>query len=159
MQAFFDFPEEASREARYDHSIRTMQALLQGENDLIACMANVVAVLKNAFHWHWVGYYRVQDKQLVLGPFQGLPACMRIDYGKGVCGTAWQQRRTIIVRDVSQFPGHIACSPYSRSEIVVPLFREDEIIAVLDIDSEYLHAFDNTDQYFLEYMHHLLFDK
>jgi len=127
-----------------------IEALVGGEEDLIANLSNTVAALKQAFNFFWVGFYLVKDGELVLGPFQGPVACTRIKYGKGVCGTAWARRETIIVPDVEQFPGHIACSSFSKSEIVVPLMSSTTIIGVLDIDSDRLAAFDETDKLWLE---------
>jgi GAF domain-containing protein len=127
-----------------------IEAVLEGETDDVARMANVAACLWETFRFWWVGFYRVIDDELVLGPFQGPLACMRIRRGKGVCGTAWAEERTIIVPDVEQFPGHIACSSASRSEIVVPIFKDGKVAAVLDIDSEHLATFDEVDQLWLE---------
>lgn len=128
-----------------------IRALIDGETDSVAVMANVCAVIHDAMGFWWTGFYRVKDGELVLGPFQGPVACMHIGFGKGVCGTAWKEQRTIIVPDVEQFPGHIACSSLSRSEIVVPvLSKDEEIVAVLDIDSKELSTFDETDQEYLE---------
>ena len=128
-----------------------IRALIDGETDSVAVMANVCAVIHETMGFWWTGFYRVKDGELVLGPFQGPVACMHIGYGKGVCGTAWKEQRTIIVPDVEQFPGHIACSSLSRSEIVVPVLSKDgEIVAVLDIDSKELSNFDETDQEYLE---------
>lgn len=124
--------------------------MLEGENDLTANMANLSAMIHQAFGFWWTGFYRVAGEELVLGPFQGPIACTRIGYGKGVCGSAWQRGETIVVPDVEQFPGHIACSSESRSEIVVPVWREGRIIAVLDIDSEKIGTFDQTDRIWLE---------
>ncbi len=135
---------------RYAELLPQIQAVVSGESDLIANMANVASMLHETFRFWWTGFYRVVDGELVLGPFQGPLACTRIAKGKGVCGTAWQQRQTVIVPDVDAFPGHIACSSLSRSEIVVPVIRQGEIIAVLDIDSEYLSTFDDTDRENLE---------
>jgi GAF domain-containing protein len=118
--------------------------------DIIANMANMAAMLHETFGFWWTGFYRVMGNELVLGPFQGPLACTRIAYGRGVCGTAWKERKTIVVPDVEQFPGHIACSSASRSEIVVPIYQNDEIIAVLDIDSDRLETFDETDAEWLE---------
>ena len=125
-------------------------AVLEGENDLTANMANLSAMIHQAFGFWWTGFYRVAGDELVLGPFQGPVACTRIAYGKGVCGSAWQREETIVVPDVEEFPGHIACSSESRSEIVVPVWREGSIIAVLDIDSEKLGTFNQTDRIWLE---------
>ena len=128
-----------------------IRALIEGETDNIAVMANVCAAIHETMGFFWTGFYRVQGNQLVLGPFQGPVACMHIGYGRGVCGTAWKQAETIVVPDVEQFPGHIACSSESRSEIVVPVFSADgEITAVLDIDSKELATFDDVDKLWLE---------
>lgn len=123
---------------------------MEGEEDLVARMANAAAMIHDTFRFWWTGFYRVQGDQLVLGPFQGPVACTRIGFGRGVCGSAWQQQRTLVVPDVEQFPGHIACSSRSKSEIVVPVLRDGTVIAVLDIDSENLATFDETDQRYLE---------
>ena len=128
-----------------------IRALIEGETDSIAVMANVCAAIHETMGFFWTGFYRVQGDQLVLGPFQGPVACMHIGFGRGVCGTAWKQRQTIVVPDVEQFPGHIACSSLSRSEIVVPVFSQtDDVVAVLDIDSKELATFDDVDREFLE---------
>ena len=128
-----------------------IQNLIKGETDTVAVMANVCAAIHQEMGFFWTGFYRVQGDELVLGPFQGPVACMHIPFGKGVCGTAWQRRETIVVPDVEQFPGHIACSSLSRSEIVVPLFsKEGEVMAVLDIDSKELGTFDDIDRHYLE---------
>ena len=128
-----------------------IRALIEGETDNVAVMANVCAAIHEAMGFWWTGFYRVKDGELILGPFQGSVACMHIGFGKGVCGTAWKEQRTVIVPDVEQFPGHIACSSLSRSEIVVPVFSNTgEIVAVLDIDSKELSTFDETDQEYLE---------
>jgi len=124
--------------------------LLEGEHDQVANLANVAAALKEQFGWFWVGFYLVKGDELVLGPFQGPVACTRIRKGRGVCGTSWAQASTLIVPDVEKFPGHIACSSLSKSEIVVPLFKDDEVIGVLDVDSDELDQFDETDRHFLE---------
>lgn len=134
----------------YRTLIPQIQSLVAGETDLIANMANIVAVLQETFRFWWTGFYRVEGDQLVLGPFQGPIACTRIPYGKGVCGTAWQQNRTLVVPNVHEFPGHIACSSASNSEIVVPIRRNGEVIAVLDIDSTDFNAFDSVDRTYLE---------
>ena len=138
------------KEQAYDTLIRQVKALVGDETDQIANMANVAALIHESFGFWWTGFYRVEDSQLVLGPFQGPLACTRIPFGKGVCGTAWQQARTVVVPDVELFPGHIACSSESRSEIVVPLFRGETVYAVLDIDSRELNTFDSTDREWLE---------
>lgn len=135
---------------RYAELVVQLYSLIEGETDEIARMANVTAALKEAFGWWWVGFYRVVGDDLVLGPYQGPIACTRIGYNKGVCGAAWAKSATIIVPDVDKFPGHIACSSLSRSEIVVPLAQDGKVIAVLDIDSEHLNEFDEIDQEWLE---------
>ena len=134
----------------YQELYRRIESVVSGETDQIANMANTVALIHEAFGFWWTGFYIVKDGMLVLGPFQGPVACTRIAFGKGVCGTAWKRMETIIVPDVHQFPGHIACSSLSQSEIVVPLFHGDEIYAVLDIDSEHYNTFDTTDHLWLE---------
>ena len=139
-----------SKEERYATLLPQLQSLVEGESDVIANMANVAACIKDTFHFWWVGFYRVIDEVLVLGPFQGPLACTRIKRGKGVCGTAWDKAETIVVEDVEKFPGHIACSSLSRSEIVVPIIKDGEVIAVLDIDSEHLGTFDVIDKEWLE---------
>jgi len=135
---------------QYQSLIPQIEALISGEPDLIANLANVCAALKEQFKWFWVGFYLVKDNELVLGPFQGPVACTRIALGKGVCGAAWQQQKTLVVPDVEAFPGHIACSSLSRSEIVVPVFAGQTVVAVLDVDSEELDQFDETDVKSLE---------
>ena len=145
------------KEEKYRQLLPIARSLMQGEEDLIARMANLAALLHHEFGFWWTGFYRTEgSRQLILGPFQGPLACTRIDYGRGVCGTSWAERRTIIVPDVEQFPGHIACSSESRSEIVVPVWQHDEIVAVLDIDSRELGTFDQTDQDYLEQIVKLL---
>ena len=135
----------------YKLLLAQVKAMVKDETDPIANMANVAALIQETFHFWWTGFYRVIGEQLVLGPFQGPVACTRIGFGKGVCGTAWKEKRTIVVEDVEQFPGHIACSSESRSEIVVPLINnKGEVVGVLDIDSEKLATFDATDQLWLE---------
>lgn len=135
---------------KYEALLPQIAAVVEDEPDMIANMANVASMLHETFGFWWTGFYRVVDGMLVLGPFQGPMACTRIRHGKGVCGTAWAEARTVVVPDVDQFPGHIACSSASRSEIVVPLFHEGEVIGVLDIDSEHLATFDEEDAKFLE---------
>lgn len=135
---------------QYEGLLKVIEAVVGTEKDRIANMANVTALLKEQFGWHWVGFYLVSGEDLVLGPFQGPVACTRIAPGKGVCGKARDSRETVLVDDVLGFPGHIACSPLSRSEIVVPLFDGNNLYAVLDIDSEKTAAFDGTDKKFLE---------
>lgn len=134
----------------YEQTYKAVQSLLSNETDEIANMANVSAVIKDTFHFWWVGFYRVSGNELILGPFQGPLACTRIKKGKGVCGTSWAQESTIVVPDVEEFPGHIACSSESKSEIVVPVWKNKEVSAVLDIDSEFLSTFDETDKVWLE---------
>ncbi|SEO86300.1 GAF domain-containing protein [Mucilaginibacter sp. AW1-7] len=135
---------------QYTTLLPQIAALLDGETDLVANLANISAALKEQFKWFWVGFYLVKNDELVLGPFQGPVACTRIKLGKGVCGAAWEQAKTLIVPDVEEFPGHIACSSLSRSEIVVPVFNNDLAVGVLDVDSELLDQFDETDALFLE---------
>lgn len=140
----------ADKEAKYQQLIPQIEALIGDEEDLIANFANAAAALHQTFGFWWTGFYLVKNDQLVLGPFQGPVACTRIQFGKGVCGTAWQQKQTIIVPDVEQFPGHIACSATTKSEIVVPVIVNNTVVAVLDIDSEDLSNFDETDKTYLE---------
>ena len=136
---------------KYSLLIKQISALIDGETDLVAVMANVCAAIHETMGFWWTGFYRVVDNELLLGPFQGPVACMHIGFGKGVCGTAWKEQQTIIVPDVELFPGHIACSSLSRSEIVVPVLSKGrEVVAVLDIDSKELATFDNIDQQYLE---------
>ena len=139
-----------TKQELYEEVIPQIAAVVGGETDMIANMANVAAVLHETFRFWWTGFYRVEGDELLLGPFQGPVACTRIRKGRGVCGTAWQQRQTIVVPDVEQFKGHIACSSESRSEIVVPMFKDGEVFAVLDIDSRELSNFDETDRRYLE---------
>ena len=135
---------------RYKELLPQMEALIGNERDEVANMANMSAALRQAFGFFWVGFYRVKETELVLGPFQGPIACTRIRYGKGVCGTAWKERKTLIVPDVELFPGHIACSSLSRSEIVVPILANGQVKGVLDIDSNLLNFFNETDRRYLE---------
>ncbi len=151
--------EFASREEKYRNLLPQIKALISGEKDLIANMANISAALKQTFSFFWVGFYIVKGGELVLGPFQGPIACTRIKYGKGVCGTAWQQEMSIVVPDVEAFPGHIACNSASKSEIVVPVFDQRNVVAVLDIDSDSLNDFGNADVLYLEKIVKLLFDE
>lgn len=139
-----------TKEERYALLYEQIMALLEGETDEVARMANMASMIHFTFGFFWTGFYRVVGEELVLGPFQGPLACMRIRHGKGVCGSAWAAGRTLVVPDVDQFPGHIACSSLSRSEIVVPLWREGQVWGVLDIDSKELATFDETDQAWLE---------
>lgn len=138
------------KESKYKEVLPQAASLLEGEDDEVACMANLTALLHGAFGFWWTGFYRVMGDELVLGPFQGPVACMHIPYGRGVCGTAWQRGETVIVPDVEEFPGHIACSSESRSEIVVPVWRGGRVAAVLDIDSRELSTFDDIDRKYLE---------
>ncbi len=146
MSEQLDLPDTRDRAALYAALVPQVRALLQGENDVVAAMANMSAALKETFGWLWIGFYRVIGDELVLGPFQGPIACARIARGRGVCGTAWVEARTSIVPDVDKFPGHIACSALSRSEIVVPVkSRDGQVVAVLDIDSTMLDDFSDVD--------------
>jgi GAF domain-containing protein len=149
--------ERFMKEEKYELLVSQIRALIEGENDVIAVMSNVAAAIHQTMGFWWTGFYRVKNEELVLGPFQGPVACMHIPYGKGVCGTAWQRAETVVVEDVEQFPGHIACSSESKSEIVVPVFDGDgKVTAVLDIDSEKLATFDDTDRRYLEEICRLL---
>jgi L-methionine (R)-S-oxide reductase len=140
----------ANKTEQYSSLIPQIEALLYGETDLVANMANICAALKEQFKWFWVGFYLVKHDELVLGPFQGPVACTRIAKGRGVCGSSWAQAKTLVVPDVEAFPGHIACSSLSRSEIVLPLFHQNQVVGVLDVDSEELDQFDDTDAQYLE---------
>jgi GAF domain-containing protein len=148
--------EQGSKQEKYEALLPQLEALTAGETDAVANMANVAAALKQTFGFFWVGFYVVKGEELVLAPFQGPIACTRIGYGKGVCGTAWKEAGTLIVPDVSRFPGHIACNSASRSEIVVPLFNAGQLTGVLDIDSNVPDAFDAIDAIFLEQIVDLL---
>ncbi|WP_114790669.1 GAF domain-containing protein [Niabella yanshanensis] len=139
-----------TKDEQYRLLMPQLEGLLQGEDDIVANMANIAAALKEQFKWWWVGFYIVKDEELVLAPFQGPVACTRIKKGRGVCGSAWEQAKTLTVPDVEQFPGHIACSSFSKSEIVVPVLKNGVVVAVLDVDSELLNHFDATDQEHLE---------
>lgn len=141
---------QGSKEEQYLALIPQIKALIEGETDLVANLANITGALKEQFGWFWVGFYLVKGEQLVLGPFQGPIACTRISKGRGVCGTSWAKAETLIVPDVEKFPGHIACSSLSRSEIVVPLINNGTVWGVLDVDSELLDQFDETDKTHLE---------
>jgi len=145
-----------TKESSYQELLPQIAALLEGEPDLVANLANTASALHMAFGWHWVGFYLVKNDVLVLGPFQGPIACTRIGFGKGVCGKAWKQKETILVPDVNQFEGHIACSAQSQSEIVVPILANNAVVAVLDVDSLYLNDFNETDQQFLEQLAEML---
>lgn len=141
---------QGTKAEKYESLLPQINAIITGEQDLVANMANISAALKEQFNWWWVGFYIVRNDQLVLGPFQGPIACTRISLGRGVCGSAWENDQTLIVADVNKFPGHIACSSISQSEIVLPVHYGGKIIGVLDIDSEALNHFDGTDQHYLE---------
>lgn len=141
---------QGTKEERYQALLPQIEAVVEDERDLIANMANIASMLHETFGFWWTGFYRVQEEELVLGPFQGPMACTRIRKGRGVCGTCWAEEKTQVVPDVDKFPGHIACSSASRSEIVVPVFKEGKVIAVLDIDSAELATFDETDALYLE---------
>ncbi len=146
-----------SKAEKYESLLPQLNALVEGENDFIANLSNIMAALKFTMDFFWVGIYFVKDKQLVLGPFQGPVACTRISFGKGVCGKSWEQKKTLVVEDVDQFPGHIACSSLSRSEIVLPAFdKNGEVFLILDVDSEHLSYFDETDKSYLEQVMHLI---
>lgn len=146
-QLFFTSTDKSTR---YAELLPQLEALIGSEKDPIANMANISAALKAAFEWFWIGFYVVRDNELVLGPFQGPIACSRIGFGKGVCGTAWQTKQTQLVPDVAAFPGHIACSALSKSELVVPIFKDEQVWGVLDIDSTELSTFNATDQQEIE---------
>ncbi len=141
---------KGTKEEQYQSLLPQIKGLLSGEEDLVANLANVTAALKEQFAWLWVGFYLVKNDELVLGPFQGPVACTRIPKGKGVCGSSWAKAKPLIVPDVEKFPGHITCSSLSKSEIVIPIVGNNEVLGVLDIDSENLNEFDTTDQKYLE---------
>jgi L-methionine (R)-S-oxide reductase len=141
---------EGSKADQYKSLLPQIRALVDGETDRVANLANIAAALRQQFDWLWVGFYLVREGELVVGPFQGPIACTRISKGRGVCGTAWQEGRTLIVPDVEAFPGHIACSSLSRSEIVVPIYHQGEVVGVLDADSVELNHFDEEDRRWLE---------
>jgi GAF domain-containing protein len=146
MAEQLNISKSADKKDRYQMLMPQLEALVEGETDLIANLSNLAAALKEAMNFFWVGFYLVKDRQLVLGPFQGSIACTRIDYGKGVCGTAWKEKKTMLVSNVDEFPGHIACSSASRSEIVLPAFKNGDVQLVMDIDSDKYDDFDQTDQ-------------
>lgn len=139
----------ATKEEQYKNLLPQIEALISGENDLVANLANITAALKQSFDFLWVGFYLVKENELVLGPFQGPIACTRIAFGKGVCGTAWKEKKTIVVEDVDTFPGHIACSSDSKSEIVIPVIKNGNVAMVLDVDSSQLASFNQTDEFWL----------
>lgn len=140
---------KGDKQTQYESLIPQIKALIEGENDLVANLANIAAALKEQFSWFWVGFYWVKNDELVLGPFQGPVACTRIRKGRGVCGTSWAEAKTLIVPDVEKFPGHIACSSLSKSEIVVPIIRDGLVLGVLDVDASELDQFDTVDQRYL----------
>ena len=150
METTFSISEPLNKEQAYDEFLGKFQSFIEGEHDEIAILANTAAALKEAFNFFWVGFYIVRDNQLVLGPFQGNVACNRINKGKGVCGTAWEKVQSQVVPNVELFPGHIACSSFSKSEIVVPILADNKVVAVLDIDSDQLDSFNDTDRIKLE---------
>src|SRR3954466_7374096 len=141
---------KGTKSEQYEALLPQIKALQEGEPDLIANLANITGALKEQFGWLWVGFYLVKKDELVLGPFQGPVACTRIKKGRGVCGTSWAEAKTLVVADVEKFPGHIACSSLSRSEIVVPIIRNNQVVGVLDVDSEHYNLFDAIDQQYLE---------
>lgn len=145
-----------TKQEQYEALLPQIKGILEGETDLVANLANIAAALKEQFKWFWVGFYLVKNNELVLGPFQGPVACTRIKKGRGVCGSSWEQAKTLLVPDVEKFPGHIACSSLSKSEIVVPLFHNNQVVGVLDVDSDELDRFDTTDQKYLEQIVSLL---
>jgi len=141
---------KGSKDEQYQSLIPQISGLLEGETDRVANMGNIAAALKEQFGWLWVGFYVVKNDELVLAPFQGPVACTRIKKGRGVCGSSWAEAKTLLVPDVEKFPGHIACSSASKSEIVIPIIRNGEVVAVLDVDSSHYAHFDSTDQRYLE---------
>ena len=151
--------QDLSKAQKYEQLLPQIHALIEGEASLIANLANIAAALKQTFDFWWVGFYLVEGNELVLGPFQGPVACTRIPYGKGVCGTAFAQKKTILVPDVELFPGHIACSADSQSEIMVPVIKDEQVWMVLDVDSSALNDFDTTDQLYLEKLAQMISNK
>jgi L-methionine (R)-S-oxide reductase len=145
-----------TKEEQYTNLLPQIKGLLTGEDDLVANLANVAAALKEQFNWLWVGFYLVKENELVLGPFQGPVACTRISKGRGVCGTSWAHAKTLVVPDVEKFPGHIACSSLSKSEIVIPIIKNEEVIGVLDVDSVDFATFDETDETYLQQIVNLI---
>ncbi len=141
---------KGTKTEQYESILSQIRGLVEGETDMVANLGNIAAALKEQFNWWWIGFYLVKEDELVLGPFQGPVACTRIRKGRGVCGTSWEKATTLIVPDVEKFPGHIACSSFSKSEIVVPLFKEGKVVGVLDADSEHFNFFDHIDQQYLE---------
>ena len=149
-------PKQATREEVYQHLLPQIRSLVSGEPNLVANLANITAALREGLSFFWVGFYLVEVQELVLGPFQGPVACTRIAYGKGVCGQAWAEKRTIVVPNVHEFPGHIACSAASQSEIVVPVMKNGEVVLVLDVDSDQLHGFNEVDERYLGELTHFM---
>ncbi len=141
--------QSTDKASRYQTLVPQIESLTSGEPDLVANLSNIAAALKQTMNFFWVGFYIVKNNELVLGPFQGPIACTRIAFGKGVCGASWKEKKTIIVPDVDEFPGHIACSSDSKSEIVLPVMKNGEVVLVLDVDSDQLNDFDETDKLFL----------
>lgn len=146
----------SDKEGIYQSLLPQLQALCSGEDNLTANLANITAALKESFNWWWIGFYLVHQDELIVGPFQGPVACTRIKMGKGVCGAAWQQQQTIIVPNVDEFPGHIACSSESKSEIVVPVIKDGKVLAVIDADSEFLNHYNEIDKQYLEQLAHFV---
>ena len=149
----------STKEEKYKNLLPQIDALISGEQDLVANLANISAALKQSFDFLWVGFYLVKENELVLGPFQGPIACTRIAFGKGVCGTAWKEKKTIVVDDVDKFPGHIACSSESKSEVVVPVIKNGNVVMVLDVDSSQLASFNQMDEFWLGKICGLIEDK
>lgn len=141
--------QKGTKKEQYESLIPQIKGLIEGETNWVANLANIAAALKEQFNWWWVGFYMIENEELVLAPFQGPVACTRIKKGRGVCGASWEQSKTLIVDDVEKFPGHIACSSASKSEIVVPIYKDNLIIGVLDVDSEHLSHFDQVDEFYL----------
>ncbi|RYY31721.1 MAG: GAF domain-containing protein [Chitinophagaceae bacterium] len=141
---------KGTKEEQYKSILSQIRGLLEGESDTVANLGNIAAALKEQFNWWWIGFYLVKQNELVLGPFQGPVACTRISKGRGVCGTSWAKAQTLVVPDVEAFPGHIACSSFSKSEIVVPVIQNGEVVGVLDADSEHYNHYDSIDQHYLE---------
>lgn len=148
--------QSTDKKEKYEVLIPQLQSLVEGEPDVVANLSNIAAALRQSMNFFWVGFYLVKGEQLVLGPFQGPIACTRISFGKGVCGASWKEGRVILVPDVDAFPGHIACSSASRSEIVLPAFKNGKVALVLDVDSDQLNDFDDTDAHYLQQVMHLI---
>jgi GAF domain-containing protein len=158
MAEEFFIPSTQTKTEKYEALLPQIKALIRGEKNLTANLANIGAALKQTFNWWWVGFYWVENNELVLGPFQGSVACTRIAKGKGVCGTSWLNQQTIIVPYVEKFPGHIACSAASKSEIVVPIMKKNVVVGVLDCDSEHINHYDETDRIYLEQLSQIIAD-